>query len=350
MSECQRAWSTRWLHTSASARRLHAPSPPLGVVSSRWPTSCPSIAAAFYLLARSSQHLAGIPPLSGQSYPTIFPRPGDSQLDGSFRLFLSLHLLYVRLLPLIVAMSDEVKSTTSKPRKPRPRILVVNNPSPSDEEDTYPSNSASMSNPSLSDRAHSSATQYIAPLTTNLPEVSRPYPSSRSNPSNPALSSPSSTSSRAFESTPPPSTPGQSNHPEELCNEGTLRQDLVDGSETITPPSATSRPPGMLSRLRFNRPGHARRTSNNSARPAPVCHGSVSVAVGYILMFLQSPTTSIPESYSSQTSGVSGSRSSPLERVTLLVTTDAEHLVTVDVTGANDAAFIRERIFTKVCL
>ena len=38
------------------------------------------------------------------------------------------------------------------------------------------------------------------------------------------------------------------------------------------------------------------------------------------------------------------------ERINLLVTKDAEHLVTVDVYGVKtrDAAFIRERIFSKV--
>jgi hypothetical protein len=72
-----------------------------------------------------------------------------------------------------------------------------------------------------------------------------------------------------------------------------------------------------------------------------------------LLILLKSPTASIPEPYPAQNGGYSvgysGSRGSPLDRITLLVTTDAEHLVTVDVTGANDAAFIRERIFTKVC-
>lgn len=179
-------------------------------------------------------------------------------------------------------MSDDVKSSTSKPRKTRPRILVVNNPGPdssssSDEDhiihnacDYPPAVLASMSTPSFTDRTRVPQSQYPTPLTTNLSEVSRPYPSSRSNPSNPALSSPSSTSSRAFESTPPPSTPGQSNHPEDISSEGTLRQEPVivpypDGSDT-TPPSATSR---VFNRLRFTRPGHTRRSSNTT-RPATV--------------------------------------------------------------------------------
>ena len=63
---------------------------------------------------------------------------------------------------------------------------------------------------------------------------------------------------------------------------------------------------------------------------------------------LQSPTTSIAENFVSPTSA-SSYRSGPAgEKVTLLVTADAETLKTVDITGARDAAFIRERIFTKV--
>lgn len=37
-----------------------------------------------------------------------------------------------------------------------------------------------------------------------------------------------------------------------------------------------------------------------------------------------------------------------MEKVIVLVTTDAENLQLVDITGAMTPAFIRERIFTKV--
>lgn len=259
----------------------------MGVVSSRWPTSSPSLLRPFisppdplstWLESHRNQACDPARPV-----PPLVPRRArHSSTALSHYFFLPTASSSVRP-PRLVAMSDEVKSTTSKPRRQRPRILVVNNPGPDsdDEQITYPADASSMSNPSYSDRAHPSASQYIPPLTTNLSEVSRPYPSSRSNPSNPALSSPSSTSSRAFESTPPPSTPGQSNHPEELCTEGTLRQEPVlvsysDASETITPPSATSRTTGVFNRLRLHRHGHTRRSSNN-ARPASVCCGSVLV-------------------------------------------------------------------------
>jgi hypothetical protein len=166
-------------------------------------------------------------------------------------------------------MSDDVKTSTAKGGKRKPRIiLVVNNPDP------YSHQPSSTPNQSLSDASYAGPSPHPPPLTTNLPDVSRPYPSSHSNPSNPALSSPSSTSSRAFESTPPPSTPGQSSHPDDLSSEGTLRQEPVivpypDGSD-LTPPSGISRPTGLLSRFRppLPRPSHGRRSSNN--RPATV--------------------------------------------------------------------------------
>ncbi|OBZ79437.1 hypothetical protein A0H81_00826 [Grifola frondosa] len=59
-----------------------------------------------------------------------------------------------------------------------------------------------------------------------------------------------------------------------------------------------------------------------------------------------SPTASTPDSYVSQTPH--GFRSSPMEKVIVLVTADAEKFNTVDITGAMTPAFIRERIFTKL--
>ena len=263
-------------------------------------------------------------------------------------------------------MLDETRSNLQRPRKlARPRILVVSNGGaessssegedrPSYSDDFYPSYQ-STTHPTTSTASFNErhTPQHPPPLTTNnLPEH-RPYPSSRSNPSNPALSSPSSTSSPAFESTPPPSTPGQSNPPD-LSSEGTLRQEPVivsypDGDEAAS--QLATRPgqqqPGLFTRLRSHLPQrqtHGRRLSGN--RPATVSRCSARIHVRIFIFSLQSPTTSVPESYSAQ---ASTSRASPSERITLLVTTDAEHLVIVDITGARDPAFIRERIFAKVC-
>ena len=62
-----------------------------------------------------------------------------------------------------------------------------------------------------------------------------------------------------------------------------------------------------------------------------------------MLTYEQSPTVSTTDS-----SPLIGYRSGPMDKVIVLVTTDAENLQVVDITGAMTAAFIRERIFTKV--
>ncbi|TCD63316.1 hypothetical protein EIP91_005662 [Steccherinum ochraceum] len=237
-------------------------------------------------------------------------------------------------------MSDDARSAQPKgPRKNRPRILVVNNPGSSSEDEKI----VNTSHSSYSYQAHPSSSQSLllerpsqshshipTPLTTDLPPEHRHcYPSSRSNPSNPALSSPSSTSSPAIESTPPPSTPGQSQPPVDLAGDATFRRDYAHPLTQDRPETApySSSGSGLFDRLRGHpsRPANGARISN---RPAT------------------SPTTSIPETFVSPTSG--GYRSTSGEKVTLLVTADAETLKTVDITGARDAAFIRERIFTKL--
>ena len=105
------------------------------------------------------------------------------------------------------------------------------------------------------------------PLTTNL----HCYP--RSNPSNPALSSPSSTSSPAVESTPPPSTPGLNGSRIQLSEEGTITQDMISsvGSDrNENTPQARPRP--------FVRPQpqpNPRRYSSSGSRPATVRRASI---------------------------------------------------------------------------
>lgn len=259
-------------------------------------------------------------------------------------------------------MSDDSRSLQPKgPRKnQRPRILVVNNPgSGSSSEDekivnnsyssyTYqPTGHPSSSQSLLLDRPPQPHAHFPAPLTTDLPPEHRLcYPSSRSNPSNPALSSPSSTSSPAIESTPPPSTPGQSQPPVDLPGEATFRRDYAHPLTQDRPDTApySSSGSGFIDRFRSHlpRPGNGPRISN---RPATVRDSFNSFTLCSHVS-VQSPTTSIPETFVSPTSA--GYRPSTGEKVTLLVTSDAETLKTVDITGARDAAFIRERIFAKV--
>ncbi len=65
-----------------------------------------------------------------------------------------------------------------------------------------------------------------------------------------------------------------------------------------------------------------------------------------MLTAAQSPTVSTPDSYMPTPPHVF--RSNPMDKAIVLVTTDAENLHIVDITGAMTPAFIRERIFTKV--
>ena len=167
-------------------------------------------------------------------------------------------------------MSEEAKSFyQAQPRRPKPRLLVVSNPDNVDADNSplwFPPSQPPHSNKSYAEPQQPLKAPPPPPLTTNLPPASLgQYPASRPNPSNQSLSSPSSTSSRAFESTPPPSTPGQSNPPDDISSEGTLGQDGVlvgypDVSETTPPSACSSRKAGFIQRFGAF-PKHRRRTS-----------------------------------------------------------------------------------------
>ncbi|KAI0639678.1 hypothetical protein C8Q77DRAFT_81212 [Trametes polyzona] len=238
-------------------------------------------------------------------------------------------------------MSDDTRSLNHRKARGTRRILVLSNPSPESSGDeafppppeTYkprPLPSPSRSLPSTEQYYNGtyhnvSVNPPVPPLTTDL----HCYP--RSNPSNGTLSSPDSSSSPAVESTPPPSTPGFAGPGIHLTDEGTIRQDTIkptssDRSDN-TPPSSRPRP---YERMRSHLPGQfpTRRGSLSGPRPAT------------------SPTVSTPDSYAPPVAHMF--RSSPMEKVVVLVTTDAENLQVVDITGAMTPAFIRERIFTKL--
>ncbi|KAI1793829.1 hypothetical protein LXA43DRAFT_177243 [Ganoderma leucocontextum] len=239
-------------------------------------------------------------------------------------------------------MSDDARSIHTRQQPPRrKRILVVSNASPDSGEEgpppepqkyprplPSPSSSLPSAEPFYHDRPYGTGnnSHLPTPLTTNLAHC---YPSSRSNPSNPALSSPSSTSSPAVESTPPPSTPGLSGPSLHIPDEGTIRQDMITpaASDRNDHTPQASRPTRIFERIRshVSNQAHERRYSSSGSRPAT------------------SPIVSTPDSYLSHSY-----RSSPMEKVIVLVTTDAENLHVVDITGAMTPAFIRERIFTKV--
>lgn len=191
-------------------------------------------------------------------------------------------------------MSDDMRSnitTSNKGRsKPaRPRILVVNNPSPESSSDSEEVKQAqTMYKPDYRRRplpspGHGTSVERPQPLTGRIPPPlktdipdQRPY---HSNPSNPALSSPSSTSSPAVESTPPPSTPGQSAPPVDLSGEGTLRPEMIALPPADRNEAGCQRPAQMVDVFKspiYRRP-HVRRSSQNS-RPSSV--SGVIQAVG----------------------------------------------------------------------
>ena len=184
-------------------------------------------------------------------------------------------------------MSDDTRSSTTasnKTRKPaRPRILVVNNPSPDSSSDSEAAKQATrpdyhrrpLPSPGRSaplEKPPQLSTFRVPPPPPLVTDVLDQRPGGyHSNPSNPALSSPSSTSSPAVESTPPPSTPGQSAPPVDLSGEGTLRPEMIalpsaDRNEPVCQRSAqildAFKPP-------FSRRDHVRRTSHHS-RPSSV--------------------------------------------------------------------------------
>lgn len=111
-----------------------------------------------------------------------------------------------------------------------------------------------------------------SPLTTNLPPENGP--SNCYSRSNPNLSSPSSTSSHANASTPPPSTPGLGGPavelPQELRHEPMIMPHYdYSGVSHVSP-----RPPGFLDKIKAAMPhrhSHSSRTSNASQQSNSVC-------------------------------------------------------------------------------
>ena len=175
-------------------------------------------------------------------------------------------------------MSDDARSMYTKQRARR-RILVVSNadgsPSESSSDDDAPEEPQPRSFPRPLPSPRSQPPYYVdvhyGPNESHSPPRLKTtgirYP-----PSNPTLSSPSSTSSPAVESTPPPSTPGLGNPPQ-IPDEGTIRQDMINPvawDRPDTTPSA-SRPGKLAERSRTHGPlNNPRRDSWTGSRPATV--------------------------------------------------------------------------------
>lgn len=205
-------------------------------------------------------------------------------------------------------MSDDARALKGR------RVLYIANPG-SDSEGT--DDDLSLPRPKY-------IQQQPAPLTTNVSHHSSSHPS---------LSSPSSTSSPAAdESTPPPSTPGLSIPPVDLSTDPTIQEPVIashtndrnlsDGPQI----TITSRKGKFLQTLKSPFQSHSRHQRPTIDTPPKRPRTS--------------PTVSIPDS-SNATSAVS-------DKVLIVVTTDSDWYVTVDISSAKSAAVIRECIFNKL--
>ncbi|KAL0951310.1 hypothetical protein HGRIS_008017 [Hohenbuehelia grisea] len=222
----------------------------------------------------------------------------------------------------------------------RIRRLIVANPDNSDEEQPtpsypvpyqYPQHTPHFQTPSQP-RPYESPPAPAPLKTTNLPtdRYQNPTPS------------PSNTSSPAQESPPQPSTPGLPAPPTDpLTFEHTTPTDHgISASyheRHDNPPKSTSRK--LLHTLNpFNSHRYSSSQRSTSRRPAT------------------SPTVSTPDSYSSgssisitaSSSTYTGPGIAVAEKVIIIVTADGDRYLTVDISGAKDPAFIKERIFTRL--
>ncbi|KAJ4486026.1 MAP kinase [Lentinula aciculospora] len=179
----------------------------------------------------------------------------------------------------------------------RPRVFHVTNRGSDSEssDDEAPAQAQKNSSPPVS----KPNPLVPSPLTTNIRAP-------RYKPSHHSLSSPSSLSSPAAEETPPPSTPGVSGP----------SIDLTAEDPAIASSSSLYDPPHRSQKFHlFKSPFHHNPKNN---RPGPKRPAT-------------SPTVSTSD-----------------ERILILVTTDSERYVNIEITGAKDPAYIRECVFSKL--
>lgn len=229
-------------------------------------------------------------------------------------------------------MSEDVKGR---------RVLYIANPG-SDSEESEDDPRSTYTHPLRPNRPTPKCnTAYHHPL---LPSNHVSHHSS----SHPSLSSPSSTGSPAAEeSTPPPSTPGLPIPPVDLSSDGPVQEpviasnsndrNLIDAPQITT----TSRKGKLLRALGSPFSRHQRPAIDTpSKRPRTVCSFNLFNDSPHFL-HLQSPTVSTPDSCHPN--------SAIPDKVLIVVTTDSDWYVTVDISNAKNAAVIRECIFNKVC-
>lgn len=256
-------------------------------------------------------------------------------------------------------MSEDTRVKTRKGK-----VLYVANPGSGDSDEasdddrprrpsgsgSYPnsfrrpqhSNAYSNPNPYPPYKLTTPSNNLPPPLTTidlipNYSHHQTPHPpqSSPSTASSPAVEDPTSLPAVTLPVSPPEIAPSSYQDPS-----------IFDGRDLHQP--STSRAGKLLQTIKAPF-GRVPKTTVDSSprRPKTVFRTPNESSISSNDVF-QSPTVSTPDSYSSVSSYTSTSTSTTSDKTIIVVTADSERYVTVDVSGAKSAAFIRECIFTKV--
>ncbi|THH09471.1 hypothetical protein EW145_g1989 [Phellinidium pouzarii] len=256
-------------------------------------------------------------------------------------------------------MAEDTQSSILGRRRVRRGPLVVTNPGNDSDEDArgWPGHRSSPRNPQPlpSPSSHSPySEQSSLPSTSYTPKSSMPLKAPisdqsssyavRSNLSNPSLSSPSGSCSPAVESTPPPSTPGQHTPTEGGMTPAVEKPSSVfsDDKQDVRQHNNAARM-SMMDRVKQHLPlYHAK--NNNGSRQSPVCltHKHELFLTTDPFLPLQSPIVTNNSSY------VSPTRDAISNKVLLTVTTDCDNYTPLDISGARNAAIIKEKIFSKL--
>ncbi|KAI5123627.1 hypothetical protein M0805_003441 [Coniferiporia weirii] len=235
-------------------------------------------------------------------------------------------------------MAEDTQSGIMSRRKDRRGPLVVTNPGNDSDEDpseqpvhrNSPRNPTALHSPSShshhSEQSSLPSTSYtyksIMPSKAPIAEQASGY-AARSNPSNSSLSSPSGSSSPAVEFVPPPNTPGPGMTTEAGMTVSTEKR-VGTYSDDKTESRNVSARPGMFDRVKQHLPHVLYHQRNSIARQST------------------SPTVTSGPSY------VSPTREAIVNKVLLTVTADCDNYTYLDITGARNAAIIKEKIFSKL--
>ncbi|QRW00346.1 STE/STE11 kinase [Ceratobasidium sp. AG-Ba] len=241
----------------------------------------------------------------------------------------------------MATLQEPLDAATPRRRARRAiNILVVANPDHSSSEEDTPANSATF----YSSAASNYSTAQSRPPTTRAPSPRRPssprrqiqpLPAAAASPRTIASPSPTSyvsasgssarsSNSPGPESTPPPPTPSHGLPPLDLAftaKQSHVTPNLPVGEDSDNQPESSAAP-------HVPYPPHVRRTSDGTRA-------------------IQSPSTRRPFSPPGRQT-LSPPQRTPLERIIVAVTHDAENYVVVDITGQTDAQAIRERILSKL--